>query len=186
MINNFFKKFDPEKINAAGKNQKGSTLIELMVAVFIFSAVMTSMIQILIRSIDASKRMVAKQENIDNARYAMEFMTKELRMASEIDPSCKGDVSFPVKACSSVTFTNSIGDNTVYALNANKITRNGQAISSDNIRVTSLVFWINDWDMTQGSGKAPLITIFMEMTGVKGVALEELVNLQSSVSPRIY
>ncbi len=195
MINNFFKKFKPNSKGKAAKNEKGATLIELLVAVIIFSIVMIAVIGILISAIKANKRIIAKQENIDNARYSMEFMMKELRMAKASTPA-------------NLSFNHGVGvyDNlTFYILNpANalvpvayslsgdgKIMRNDgtgdQPISADGINVTALKFWINDWNLTQGpAGTAPLITIFMEMKGKTGAAVNEVVNLQSSVSPRIY
>lgn len=177
-------------------DSKGATLVELMVAVLIFSIVMIAVIGILVSAIKANRRIITKQENIDNVRYAMEFMVKELRMAKQTTPASS---SFSNKdgVFSDVMFyiLDPDGTNTLksvkYSLSGDKIVRDfessgNQPISPDNIKVTSLKFFINDWDLTPGGGEAPMVTIFIEMKGAQGSAAQETVQLQSAVSPRIY
>lgn len=182
--------------NKIKNNSKGATLVELMVAVAIFSVVMIAVIGILVSAIKANRRIIAKQENIDNARYAMEFMVKELRMAKQATPASSSfsnkdgvfdDIMFYILDPGGTNTLKSVK----YSLSGDKIVRDfeasgNQPISPDNIKVTSLKFFINDWDLTWGSGKAPMITIFMEMKGAQGTAAQETVQLQSAVSPRIY
>lgn len=189
MINIFFKKNKLRKESAGGVNEKGATLIELLAAVLIFSIVILSVIGILISAIKANNRIIAKQENIDSARYSMEFMVKELRMAKSIVQ--KNGVF------SDISFLNSADQTVRYHLDAadKKIIRNDgtatgdQPISSDNLDVSSLNFFINDWDLTVipvETRQSPFITISIRTNGKTGVARDEIVDLQSSVSPRIY
>lgn len=192
------------------KNAKGSTLIELLIAVVIFSVVMTAVIVILISAVKANKQIIAKQENIDNARYSMDFMIKELRMAKEnlIDSTLtfnNGNTSNPAQIkntvvdkfsfyivnpsnpSSFVSVTYSLGAVSGRGEIRRQIgTGSATAISAENINVTGLKFFVNDWDLNKGSGTAPLITVFMEMRGTVGAAVNEIVNLQSAVAPRVY
>lgn len=186
-----FNKVNLKKASAAVKNEKGATLIELLIAVIIFSVVMTAVIGILISAIKANKRIIAKQENIDSARYSMDFMIKELRMAKAATPLAS-TFNHSVGVYDNLTFYILDSSNTLvsvtYSLSADgKIKRNGEPISSDDIKVTALNFWINGWDLAPGpTGNAPLITIYMKIAGRTGAAVNEISDLQSSVSPRIY
>ncbi len=71
------------------KNQKGYTLIEVMIALFLFSMLITLVMQIMLIASSNYKRMEEKSNALENLRFAMDFMTSEIRSADEykIDPA---------------------------------------------------------------------------------------------------
>ncbi|MFH1048677.1 MAG: prepilin-type N-terminal cleavage/methylation domain-containing protein [Patescibacteria group bacterium] len=182
------------------QNENGIGLVELVVAVSIFSLVMIAATGIFISAIKAQKAIIAKQNVANNMRYAMEFMAKEIRMAQiPVNPDLtfndgdeNNDGTFlTVKDgnFSRISFENGSGNTVLYKFDsANKkiLRKEGavaeQPISSDEISITGLVFKINDWDIT--GGPAPFITIFMKAKSKSGVGAE--IDVQTSVSPRTY
>lgn len=63
------------------KNKKGITLLELVVAVGIFSLTIVSATQIFKAVIDGQRSAIASQNIQESVRYALERMSKEIRMA---------------------------------------------------------------------------------------------------------
>jgi len=184
-----------KKIN----NEKGLGFVELVVAVSIFSMVVIAASGIFINVIKAQRAIIFKQGVTDNLRYAMEYMAKELRMAQK--DSANPDLTFNNGDGSSVKnaiatkifFKNGFDETIIYEFDSvnQKILRNdlsggdgSQPISSDEILITSLNFFINNWSFTSGGGAAPLITIFIKGKAKNGAGNE--IEMQTSVSPRIY
>lgn len=170
-------------------NEKGVSLIELVVAVSIFAMVVIAASGIFINAMKAQKAISAKQNVAGNMRYVMEFMVKEIRMA-QVDnavPSMTfNDGANPVNDGHflKISFKNGFGNVVTYEFdNGNKkILRNNEPLSSDEVLITGLDFKINAWDIA--AGPSPLITIFMKAESKNGVGGE--MDLQTSVSPRTY
>lgn len=71
-----------QKINKglALRDSKGFTLIELMVSISIFMMIMLMAMGALFISLDAVRRVRAEQSAIDSVNYAMESMTRSIRL----------------------------------------------------------------------------------------------------------
>lgn len=166
------------------KLSSGFTLVEVLTAITIFGAIMIAVSGIFTNAIKQQKIILAKQSVADNALYAMEFMVKELRMAKEITTVNSNN--------STVVFKNSENISTTYSLmdtdgDGNKeVVRNSgtgdQPISSDEIGICSLNFNVNDW----GAADAPRITVFMKVVKGTCVSPQTSLEMQSTVSPRLY
>lgn len=65
-------------------DKKGFSLLELIIAIFIFSLVMMVVVSAFLRVADARKRAKGMQQNLENMQYAMELMAKSLRTGSMI------------------------------------------------------------------------------------------------------
>lgn len=182
-------------------NEKGVSLIELVMAVAMFSVVVLTASGIFINSLKAQKTIIAKQKVADDLRYSADFMLKELRMAQLNSANmtltfrnAEGAQLININSPSaSLWFTNSNGNDIVYSLSGNKIFRNdlsgtdgAQPISADEIEITGLSFRLNNWDMNKGAPNAasPLITVVIKARANNGVGQE--IIFQTSVSPRIY
>lgn len=185
ILNKMFLK----KIN----NQKGISLIELVVAVSIFSLVVITASGIFINAIKTQKVILAKQNIAENLRYASEFMVKELRMAQPVNPanltflkSAGVQLNSSNSPSSSIQFFNYNADFVTYSLVGNKIMRNSgtgdEPISSDEVKIIGLSFILNDWNLAVGPAPYITIIIIAESMGGTGGAME----LQTGVSPRIY
>ncbi len=64
------------------KKRKGFTLIELMVSIFIFLIIMTAIVAIFARQIQAYRHARVSQGDLENAQFAMNYMAKTLRTAT--------------------------------------------------------------------------------------------------------
>lgn len=161
-------------------NEKGMTLVELLIAVVVLSIAMAIASSMFANSIKEQQKIFAKQNVTDNARYITEFMIKEIRMAKAIDSGSKNGI-FP-----SIAFTNSSGAAVTYSFSGNAILRNSgsgdQPISSSEISVSALTFNINNWS----SSVAPRVTIFIKAETPASFPQKASAELQTSISPRIY
>lgn len=137
---------------ACRKQRNGFTLIELLVAISVFVVVVTSASAIYIAIIRSQQKTNLQRLTSQDARYAMETITREVRMAT-------GDVANPAIKVEKITnpdgrieykliiTTKNYSDGTVttktFYLNSNddkvyvKVNNaEAQPITSDNIRVT--------------------------------------------------
>ncbi|MDP1884729.1 MAG: prepilin-type N-terminal cleavage/methylation domain-containing protein [Candidatus Moranbacteria bacterium] len=66
-----------------GKNKyKGFSLMEMVVAIFVFSLVMTTATAVFVKVAGARKKVKAIQKDVEDARFAMEQMAKTLRTST--------------------------------------------------------------------------------------------------------
>lgn len=88
----------------------GFTLVELMVATTLFTIVMLMGVGSLILSSNSAKSSQKLRIAVDNVNFAMESMTRELRMGtnyycgSDMNPSANRDCSFSGEAGHIITF----------------------------------------------------------------------------------
>jgi prepilin-type N-terminal cleavage/methylation domain-containing protein len=64
---------------------KGYTLIEILVAVSIFFVVIAAPSGFFVTALKGQQKALASQELLDNASYALEYMSRSLRMAKKDD-----------------------------------------------------------------------------------------------------
>ncbi len=174
-----------ENYRKCSKNNKGFTLIEILVAAFIFVIVVTAATNIFL-FIGRLQRLMASAFNIsDNISAAMEMISREIRMASPRP----AQAMFTLTSPSQIAFVNSKNENVVYRLSAgnNQIERsvNGGsfiALTSSNVRVESLVFEI-DGNGAPSDNLQPLVKIFLKFSWSGGADTVEK-YLQTAVTPR--
>ncbi len=70
-----------------GKRQKGFSLIEVMVSLFIFGLVMTAASQIFTRAFAGHRYARDLQRDVENAQYLSGILSKELRTSTIVDPN---------------------------------------------------------------------------------------------------
>ena len=73
---------------------RGFSLVEMLVAVAVFMSIMTVALSTLVTTIDANRKAQAIKSTIDSVTFAIESMSKEMRMGTEYKCSLNG--SFPV------------------------------------------------------------------------------------------
>lgn len=68
---------------------RGFSLIEILVAIAIFSVIVGTAMGVFASAIKSQKRVLAQQELLDQTSYAMEYISRALRMArKDISGSC--------------------------------------------------------------------------------------------------
>jgi len=99
--------------NKNRKQKNGYSLIELMVAVGIFVVVVAVNVNIFINVVKVQKKAIETQNVTDNARYALEVITRELRTLNVsltedttycTDPACMNLSRGPSYATSTLSF----------------------------------------------------------------------------------
>lgn len=78
------------------KKQKGFTLVEMMVAIAVFSLVMVTAMSALLNVIDANNKARAIKTAVNNVNFALESISRNARLA--IDYGC-GDDGVPTGDC---------------------------------------------------------------------------------------
>ena len=157
----------------------GFTLIEMMVAVSIFTVVITISLASFLNISDIQKKAMAFRAVNDNLNFAIEIMTRDIRTGTDYCAAACGSSSF--------NFTNSDGESVEYALDNKMIKRsvNGGAflsMTSSEVEISGLKFILNG--EVSGDGLQPFVTIIIRgSAGQKKGFMSEL-NLQATVSQR--
>ena len=185
------------KINL--KEEKGVTLIELLISITVFVIALSININIFINSIKAQQQSIETQNVADNLRYAMEVISRELRTMNLSktkdssycldDASCmrsNGDYS------SSISFVsgseNRSGNVIKVSFNNGAIMFDDDSINSpgDDVSITSPnidvlnVKFIAD---NISNFSQPKITIVIQARSVNSLSTSTT-TLQTTVSPR--
>ena len=190
------------------KNQKGFTLVEMMVVLAIFSVATVAIIDIFMIASQAQRRTLAVQKIYSDARYSMEAMAREIKMDSiDYDWSgYAGGIMVPADVLAlrdaddnSIIFKKSLSDCPPGTTNCLTVSLDGgltwASITSGGINVLDLKFYIDplvdpfkmNGALGYDSDHEPRVTIVLVTEGVGGRPDEQkIVNLQTTVSNRIY
>ena len=181
----------------------GFSLLEMLVAIGIFSIIMLVAIGIMINVVAIQHKSVALQQIQDNARFSLELMTKEMRTGHDFtltticNPSSGQEIKFISTSAESGT------KERAYFLWGEKIYRfigalaavncfsdpstDAKQFTSDDVKVDSLHF-----DLRGASGGSnqclgqPLITIAIKLHGADvRYGSDSVMNLQATVAQRL-
>ncbi len=154
-------------------------MIELIVAIAIFSIVITIVLGLFISALRGYRKTLALQNIEENVRFLSDFMTKELRMVRSIDSPNSPEGGWS----NSLAITRSDGTSVTYNFDAanNNLTRGGVAINSDEVKVTGKFYISGIGD----NNLEPKLTVVLKVEN-KAVKPEEnaIINLQVTLSPR--
>lgn len=172
------------------KKASGFMLVDMLVSLGIFALVISIVIGIFVSGSGSQRKIIELYTIQSEGGYLMETISRELRMATRIcDASCGEDQQN--NNDSSVEFTNYDGDLVRYCRSladgsctendtGDYISRNGEVVSSSNIVVDNLRFYVSE----SFSNTQPLVTISMRIKA-KG-KYDTKLTLQNSVAMRIY
>ena len=173
------------------KIQTGFTLIEMLVAMLIFSLITGTAIGVLISALDAQRRLLATQELLSQTSYVMEYMGRAIRMArKDIDGSCITDRLNYEKthAGQGIEFKNSRGVCQEFYLDGTRLVeiRGGERSYLTSERLEVFAFNIgpdHNWD--QDDNYQPRVTLFLEIIAKEG-RLEDRprIQIQTTISQR--
>ena len=181
-------KTSDKKIQRGHYRESGYTLIELMVAIGIFSIVVAMTSAMFVTSLRGQEKAYTSQNVSDSARYAMEMMSREIRMGTGFSSGAADSIQFtstmPHRDGQTVKFWLDAGSGLI--MFDDNIGDDGTlpdptpptAITSPSVRVTALSFLLDSVDYER-------ITIVMriESVGTKE-DVKTTMDLQTTVSPR--
>jgi prepilin-type N-terminal cleavage/methylation domain-containing protein len=163
---------------------KGYTLIEMLVAMAIFSILIVTVMNTFMRGFYYQKRIVEMQALQREEAYLTETMSRELRMAKDINPSQQG-----LNGATRLDFTNNEPAAMYYCLaNADGgcsstgkfFSIKGNVVNSTEIEVEGLKFYTSQ----NFASKQPLVTVVLQLKSKK--MPEVKTQLQTSVAMRLY
>jgi type II secretory pathway pseudopilin PulG len=166
------------------KNNKGFTMVELLVAIASFIIIVSIAVGGFSGALRSQRQSIALLNANYNSSLVLEQMAREIRTGTNfcINQSI---------ACSEsqLVFTNTYGQNVVYRLNNFGIEKSIDSgtsfkkITADDVVVDYLKFILNG--QTFGDGKQTRITILMGIKSKESSISSSVVNLQTTVSPRV-
>lgn len=171
------------------KIQEGLTLIELMVAVSVFTTVLAISSGVFISAIRLQRKALSTQKLLDEVSYATEYMARALRMAKkDTGPTCLSQAGLNYETTATgIKFLNykDPPECQEFYLDGNilKESKNGGAgvaLTSGDFRVTAFSVVLSG--ESQGDDLQPRVTFSLE---VEGTGLEPpRIQLQTTISQR--
>lgn len=168
--------------NKKNNKQKGYSLIELLISIGLFSVVVSIMASMFMTSLRGQQKAFTAQNVSDNIRYALEIMSKEIRMGTNFNLISATDLQF------TSNMPNRNGTTVEFSLVGGKILFDDDIasgptatpITSSNINVSALYFVSFPSGTTQ-----PRIFISAQAssTGVASDA-QSTINIETVASPR--
>lgn len=173
------------------KNNKGVTLLEMVVAVAIFSVAVLAAMGIFNMAIEGQRNVIAAQNLQESLRYSLEMMGKEIRMAQKVSGSdCPGfgmgNKVYRTSA-SELYFKNIKGECVKYFLDNNrlKIKRadNEDFLTPDEIKINKLNFYVVDDGVASEQSR---VTVLIEAEAVGKEMHKQKMQIQTTISSRYY
>jgi len=184
------------------KNNKGVTLLEIIVAVSLFTVVVLSTTEIFRLVISGQRDAIASQNVQESMRYSFEAMAKEIRMATLGNHECESLFSPPVDAENKIYniasgdngevlyFKNKNGDCVAYySENGAIMVRRGNKTALTTpakIKITKLGFEVIDNPIDASSSAQPLVTIRIDIEAVGQEIYKGAIKMQTTLSSRYY
>lgn len=171
----------------------GYTLIEVLVAVAIFSTVISVPTGFFISSLRSQHRALALRETIDNTSYLVEYVSRALRMArKDIDGSCiSAKTNYEItKTGKGIKFENYedpsvcqefYWDTEYNQLKESRDGADGLPLTPDDLEITQFQFQLSG--ETQEDNLQPRVTMLLEI-GKKGASGLPKIRIQTTVSQR--
>jgi prepilin-type N-terminal cleavage/methylation domain-containing protein len=187
------------------KSKKGFTLIEMMVAVAIFSLVMGTAATLLVSSMKAQRRSLSYQQLADQVSFATEYMSRSARMAKKE----LFDHTYTCLSSSGANFENPGGDDSrlrfikfdheaeadvcqefyldggqlmEYKRNLATGEEETMPLTSEQLEVNSMTFRLSG--ETQNDNIQPLFTVFWDIEGIGKEDEKASLDIQTSISQR--
>lgn len=159
-----------------GKNKpSGFTLVELLVAMAVFTVVVVTVTDIFLMGLGGSKRIFGQQNTQESGRFIMEMMSKEVRM-SKINTAAGLSTVLNITNSKNETFSYSF-DNT-----SKVISRNGEPLNPSEVELTG-----NFYIQKDSADAQPRVTVVMVLRNRTNKAGEQSeIDLQTTISSRYY
>lgn len=168
-------------------NKYGFSLIEMLVAVALFTIVMLIGAGSLLSLVDANRKAQALNSVINNLNFALESMSRNLRVGTNYN--CDGIVDCP-SGGTSLSFTSSEGENMVYRYDSSAKLIERSKDGGTYITITAPEVTIDEFAfVVEGASPTDNLQpkIIIKIRGTAGVKkkVKTNFNLQTTVSQRI-
>ncbi|MFH1820419.1 MAG: prepilin-type N-terminal cleavage/methylation domain-containing protein [Candidatus Nealsonbacteria bacterium] len=162
---------------------KGFTIIEMMVVVTLFSILVAAASGLFVSSLKIQRTSLAVQELLDQSSYSMEYMTRALRMArKDLDGSCTGTSNLNYAFVGQCIYFRSYSDTCQEFCLEGTVLKdiNDVELTSDNIKVMSFDVILSGQVQPPADFLQPRTTLFLNVLGKEN----SHINLQATVSQR--
>ncbi|MCR4284010.1 MAG: type II secretion system GspH family protein [Parcubacteria group bacterium] len=170
-MNNKFKKINNSKSLPAGR--QGFTILEMIVAIAVFTVVMTMAMESILNINDAQKKIESFRSVSDNLNFALDAMSREIRTGDNY--SSTGDT---------FSFINARLENITYQLSGNQLIRsdgvNEFPLTDSKISIDSLAFDLRG--ESSGDNFQPIVRINLSASSGVKEKEQSKIELQASVS----
>ena len=197
-MNSFLKKI---------KQTKGASLLEILVSIALFAVIIIASTQLFKMVIDGQRSAVGAQNVQESIRYAMERISKEIRMAQVGNKECEGLFDPPAAAVNKVFNLTGPSNNVLYFknkddvcvayfLDSNRLKMQVRRASGGNrfndfvtplkTEISNLKFYIADDKIGALHSLQPYVTMVMDVKAVGQAMHEQKMKVQFTVSSRYY
>lgn len=187
------------------KKDKGFTLVEMLVSIAVFMIVMTVAVGSLVSIINANKKAQAIKNIINNINFAIESISKDMRMGTDyscltdsgVETTCLayGNVGVKYKNAEGnyirYRFVRSddvgIGQGNIQRSDDDGTTWQSLTAPTVNVNITNMKFYvlgIGTKNLTYGAKKQPRVIITLEGTSGANNGSQTYFNMQTTVSQR--
>lgn len=171
------------------KNKLGVSLLEMVVAVAVFSVVVLLATQIFKMVLESQRNSIASQNMQESIMYTFETMAKEIRMAQKDEGgTCAGSehVYSVNEDGDKLSFINYHGDCVFYYLNNGQLMVDRGVYSASttpkSVKVSNLKFLVNDnIGITQS-----LVVLKMDIEAIIKGTYKQKMTIQTTISSRHY
>ncbi len=172
-------------------NIKGFTLIEILVAIAIFSIFIASPTGFFIGALKSQSRALSSQEIIDNVSYSLEYISRALRMAKKetLAPACLSEngLNYEITDGPGIKFVNYQGKCQKFFLEEGRLKEDKAGVENyltpDDREGVALRFNLSG--QTQGDNLQPKVTIFLEIQKKSNIPeMQPKMKTQTTVSQR--
>lgn len=164
--------------------QKGFTLVEVLVTIVIFSFVLIIVSSIFVYSLNLQRRALNLQQAEENAAYVIEFLTKEIRVATITLPAA--DSNCPSIPSSSLTIDHPDTGIIKYYLSGSDLIRevNGVpgVVNSNTVRFVKFDFCVRG--VPAGDMIQPRVTLSAAISSTK-TNQQATIDIQTTISSRV-
>jgi type II secretory pathway pseudopilin PulG len=187
--------------NKIKNNKKGTSLIELLVSVTLFSVIILSATKIFSMVVEGQRNAIASYELQSNLRYIFEVISKEIRTARGAHDGIDCGVTPYYKTYN----TNSSGtdDNGLYFLNKDgecvayelwadnrMYVKRGSSpyvpITPSNVEIENLLFHIEEDRAGEFHSQQGMVEIMMDVKIIGKKMHEQKMKMQTSITSRYY
>lgn len=155
--------------------KKGFTLIEMIVAVGVFTVAITIILASFLNITDIQRKTAAIRTINDNLNFSLEIMMREIRSGTSYSIGGGG---------TSLSIVNNYKKNIVYSLNTvnNRIEKSEEggipmALTAPEVKITKLFFVVNN-------SFQPIVTIIISGETGESEKTKSVFNLQTTISQR--